>query len=32
VEQKVFTKLRAPGVDYEGFYRMVKDLPKRTIP
>jgi ribosomal protein S18 acetylase RimI-like enzyme len=26
VERKVFTRLRAPGVDYQGFYRMVKPL------
>jgi ribosomal protein S18 acetylase RimI-like enzyme len=26
VEQEVFTKLRAPGVEYTGFYRMVKPL------
>lgn len=31
VEQKVFTRLRARGVDYRGFYRMVKPLDSAAV-
>jgi ribosomal protein S18 acetylase RimI-like enzyme len=31
VERKVFTRLHAPGVGYEGFYRMVKPLPPPEV-